>query len=277
MRNRKKRTRVVITMLSMAFLGVLAFVGCSLPGSGGGTFKGGGADGKSNGPALVNLRSAAGINGGAFAILAKSTVTTTGATSITGDVGLSPAATSYLVGFGTLLYTSVFQTSTYVTGKLYAANMHTPTPSQMSTAISDMYTAYVDAAGRAIPTATELYAGDLSGKTIAPGLYKWSTGVLINTPNLTLAGGANDTWIFQISKDLTVGSGAQVILSGGAQAKNVFWQVGGGTGVTLSTTSHMEGIILAAKSIVLKSTASVNGRLFAQFAVTLIANAITVP
>jgi hypothetical protein len=276
MKNIRKKG-LAITALSLALVGVMTFIGCSVPGgSGGGPYKGGGADGTGSGPAAVNLRSAAGINGGVFAILAKTTVTTTGVTLITGDVGLSPSAHTFLVGFGTLNALLTFQTSPLVVGKLYSANMVPPTPSKMTTAISDMYTAYVDAAGRSLPDATELYAGNISGKTLAPGLYKWGTGVLINS-NVTLAGAANDTWIFQIAQNLTVGSGAQVLLAGGAQAKNVYWQVGGGVGVTLNTTSHMEGIILAAKAIVVKTGASINGRLFAQSAVTLQANAVTTP
>ena len=137
-----------------------------------------------------------------------------------------------------------------------------------------MQTAYVEAAGRALPDYTELYSGDISGRTLAPGLYKWSTGVLINT-DVTLSGGANDTWIFQIAQNLT--NNANVILGGAAQGKNILWQVGGGTGVTLNSGSHLEGTVLAAKAITLVTGATVNGRLFAQSAVTLQANTITAP
>jgi hypothetical protein len=260
----------------VAIVGVLAIAGCSVPG---GTYQGGGANGSGTGPALVNLKTAAGINSGNFAILAKSGVSNTPTSNITGDIGLSPAATTYLTGFSSFTAdgTNHFYTSSEVTGKLYAANMAAPTPANMTTAISDMQTAYVDAAGRAIPDFTELYSGNITGRTLAPGLYKWGTGVLINFPGVTLSGSANDTWIFQIAQDLTVGPGAQVGLIGGAQAKNVFWQVGGGTGVTLNTTSHVEGIILAAKAIVVKTGASVNGRLLAQSAVTLAGNVIVTP
>jgi len=256
----------------LAVLAAFVIAGCSVPGSG--TYLGGGADGSSLGPASVNLGTAAGINTGTFAILAKTIITTTGVTAVTGDLGLSPAAESYYAGFGQARDSSnQFSTSSLVTGKIYASNMAVPTPANMTSVISAMQTAYVDAAGRAIPDYTELYAGDLSGRTLAPGLYKWGTGVLINS-NVTLSGAANDTWIFQIAQNLTMGPGAAVILSGGAQAKNIVWQVGGGVGVILNTTSHVEGTILAAKAINLNTGASVNGRLFAQSAVTLQANTV---
>jgi hypothetical protein len=147
----------------------------------------------------------------------------------------------------------------------------------MTSAVSDMLTAYNDAAGRTLPDATELGAGDITGMTITPGLYKWSTGVLISAAGVTLSGGANDIWIFQIAGDLTVANAAIVILSGGAQSSNIFWQVAGGAGATLGTTSVFNGNILAIKAIVLKTGATLNGRALAQTAVTLDANKVTVP
>ena len=110
---------------------------------------------------------------------------------------------------------NTFSTSAKLTGKAYAADYAVPTPATMTTAVSDMQTAYTDAAGRTNPTATELGAGNIGGMTLAPGLYKWSTGVTIPT-NVTLSGNASDVWIFQIAQTLTVSSAAQVILSGGA-------------------------------------------------------------
>ena len=107
-----------------------------------------------------------------------------------------------------------------------------------------MQTAYTDAAGRKNPNFTELYAGNISGKTLVPGLYKWGTSVVANR-NVTLKGGPTAIWIFQISGNLTLASGVRITLSGGAQAKNIFWQVAGGAGVNLGTTSHFEGTILA--------------------------------
>lgn len=164
-----------------------------------------------------------------------------------------------------------------VTGKVYAADYAVPTPVNLTTAISDMETAFVDAAGRAIPDFTELGAGNISGMTLSPGLYKWGTGVLITGAGVTISGGANDVWIFQISGNLTVNSGAIVTLAGGAQAKNIFWQVDGGVGVEFDTGAAFQGIILASKAIIFKTGATLTGRALAQTAVTLQANTITAP
>ena len=212
-----------------------------------------------------------------FVALAKSGISTTGATSIGGDMGVSPIDSTAITGFGLIMDSSgEFSTSALVIGKVYAADYAVPTPTKMTTAVSDMETAYTDAAGRTLPDATELYAGDLSGQTLAPGLYKWSTGVLINA-DVTLAGASDAVWIFQIAGDLTMGSGAKVLVSGGAQARNIFWQVGGGVGVEIGTTAHVEGTILGAKAIHLRTGASLNGRALAQTAVTFDANAVTIP
>jgi hypothetical protein len=97
------------------------------------------------------------------------------------------------------------------------------------------------------------------------------------TKNVTLAGGPNAVWIFQIAGNLTLGSGVKVVLSGGAQAKNIFWQVAGGAGVEIGTTAHMEGTILAKTAIHLRTGASLNGRALAQTAVTLDKNKVVIP
>jgi len=227
------------------------------------------------GPAPVNLGTAAD-----FAILTKTGITTTGVTTITGDIGVSPIAATAMTGFSLAMdSTNTFSTSPLVTGKVYAANYTAPTPTKMTTAISDLRTAYLDAAGRATPDATELYAGNLSGQTIPPGLYKWSTGISVNAAStVTLSGGPNDVWIFQISGDITMNPGASVTLLGGAQAKNIFWQVGGPTGVTLDTSTAFKGILLVTKAIVFKNGASlVNGRALAETNVTMIGTTITAP
>lgn len=210
-----------------------------------------------------------------FVILAKSAVSTTGVTAITGNIGLSPAAGSFLTGFSeTMDATNVFSTSAAVTGQLFAADYAPPTPTNLTTAILDMQTAYTDAAGRTLPDFTELGSGNINGLTLVPGLYKWGTGVSF-TNGVTISGAANDIWIFQIGADLAVGNGAIVTLLGGAQAKNIYWQVAGTT--TLGTTSDFKGIVLCQTQIAFNTGAIFVGRALAQTAVTLDATTITAP
>ena len=211
---------------------------------------------------------------GDFVILAKSAISTVPTSAVTGDLGVSPAAASFITGFSlTADSTNVFSTSPQVTGKVYAANYAVPTPSNLTTSVSDMLLAFTDAAGRA-PDVTELGAGAIGGMTIAPGVYKWASGLLIPT-DVTLSGGATDIWIFQIAGNLTVSSGAQVLLSGGALPKNIFWQVAGL--VDLGTTAHAEGVILSQTSITLHTGASINGRLLAQTAVHIDGSTVVKP
>lgn len=222
------------------------------------------------GPAAVNLLSADN-----FVILSKTGISTTGATSIVGDIGVSPAEATYITGFAlTLPAAGAFSTSALITGKVYAPSYALPTPTYVSTAVSDMQTAYTDAAGRTNPTATELGAGNIGGMTLAPGLYKWSTGVTIPT-DVTLSGGVNDVWIFQVAQNLNLSSATKIILAGGAQANNVFWVVAGQT--TIGTTAVFNGNILDQTAIVLNTGATLNGRALAQSAVTLDASSVSLP
>ena len=221
------------------------------------------------GALAVNLRSA-----GDYVILAKSGISTVPPAVITGDLGISPMAATFITGFSLIAdSTNVFSTSAQVTGKVYAADYAVPTPSNLTTAIGDMELAFTDAAGRA-PDVTELGAGNIGGMTLAPGVYKWGTGLLIPT-DLTLNGSATAVWIFQIAQNLTVSSAVNVHLTGGALAKNVFWQVAGS--VDLGTTAHFEGIVLCQTMINLRTGASIAGRLMAQTAVTLDASTVTQP
>ncbi len=214
------------------------------------------------GPAPVPLGSA-----DAFTILTKTGITDVPTSAITGDIGTSP-----ITGAADLV------TCSEVTGKVISVDAAGPGPCSiidpvgLTLAIMDMGKAYTDAAGRPGPDFTELGAGDIGGQTLVPGLYKWGTGVLIPS-DVTLSGGPNDVWILQISGTLTVSNGVAVHLAGGAQAKNVFWQVAGAT--TLGTTSHFEGIMLGKTMIAMQAGASINGSLFAQTAVTLQMNAVT--
>ena len=158
---------------------------------------------------------------GNYVILAKTGIATVPTSNITGDLGVSPAAASSITGFAlTLDPSNTFSTSEQVTGSVYAADYDPPTPDNLTTAVSDMELAFTDAAGRP-PDITELGDGNIGGMTIAPGVYQWSTGVLIPT-DVTLAGSETGVWIFQIAQDLTMSGATNVILDGGALAQNIF-------------------------------------------------------
>lgn len=207
----------------------------------------------SAGPAAVNLDCAAN-----FAILAGSTVTNTGPTIISGgDLGLSPG--SAVTGFppGT------------ITGGTIRVNDVLANNAKLC-----LTTAYNDAAGRTLAPIT--VSGNIGGQTLAPGLYKSTSTLAISSGDLTLAGPADAVWIFQIASTLTTTAGRQVILTGGAQAKNVFWQVG--TSATLGTTSAFQGNIMADQSITLNTGAKLSGRALTRIgAVSLDSNNVTKP
>ena len=248
-------------------LTALMLVACLAAFSGLGAAEGSARARRGLGPAPVDLGRA-----GDFVILAPSGVTNVPGSAITGDVGVSPIAATAITGFAlTLSADGTFSTSPQVTGRLYAADYASPTPANLTTAVGDMETAYEDAAGRLFPDHSELNDGNIGGLTLSPGLYKWTSTVTI-LKDVTLQGGPDDVWIFQIAGDLTQAKTTTVFLTDGAQAKNVFWQVAGS--VSMGTTAHMEGEVLSKTNIALGTGASVNGRLLAQTAVTLIMNTI---
>jgi hypothetical protein len=223
------------------------------------------------GPGVINLGTAAN-----FTVLSKAGISTTGLTSVTGDIGVSPIDQTALTGFSQIMDASgTFSTSIYVTGKLYASDYLVPTPSYMTTAVSDMETALTAGMGMTTSVINELGAGDISGMTLVPGLYKWGTGLLITSAGVTLSGGPDDTWVFQISSDLTVNNGAIITLSGGAQAKNIFWVTN--TQALLGTSVDFSGNIIAQTLISLNTGAKVTGRLLSQTAVTLDAATVIKP
>lgn len=255
-------------MWLMALLSVVFMAGC-----GGDDDNGGGSPAAGSaicqGSSCVSLGTAAN-----YVILAKSGIANVPTSAVTGDIGVSPIDSTSITGFALDLPAgSAFSTSSQVTGKVYAPDYAAPTPANLTTAVSNMETAYTDAAGRAAGT-TELGAGNIGGLTLAPGVYKWTTAVTIPT-DVTLSGGATDVWIFQIAGDLTMSAAKQVILSGGAQSKNIFWQVAGS--VSIGTTANFKGIVLCQTDITLQTGASVNGRLLAQTAVNIDATTVTQP
>jgi len=209
---------------------------------------------------------------GNYAILAKSGISTTGTTMILGDIGVSPIDATGMTGFGLVMAASgASSTSALVIGKAFASDYAAPTPAALTLAIADMQAAYTDAAGRA-PDVTELGAGNIGGLTLAPGVYKWSSSLTIPT-DVTLSGGPNSIWILQVAGTLSISPATQVVLKGGAQPRNIFWQVAGQT--TLETTSSFKGIILDQTSIVMNAGASLNGRALAQTAVSLDSTSVT--
>jgi hypothetical protein len=224
------------------------------------------------GPDPVDLRSTAN-----FAILAGAAITTTGGGTINGDVGASPIAGS-----------AIGVTCAQVNGIIYAVDAAGPAcavidPIRLTAAKGDLTTAYNDAAGRTpVPTGPNLNpgltpgAGNIGGMNLAPGLYKFTVTALITGSDVTLTGGPDDVWIFQCAQDLQLGSGIKVILAGGAQAKNIFWQVG--TSAVLGTSSVFKGTIMADQAITMNTSSTIEGRALAFSAgVTFNGTGLSVP
>ncbi len=212
-----------------------------------------------------------------YAILAESAISTTGTTSITGDIGINPLEATYITGFDLILTAgAAFSTSSLVTGKIYAPSYANPTPANLTTAVDNMHTAFTTANGLAADV-TEFMAGNLNGQTLTSGVYKWGTGLSV-TNGITLDGGGQDCakFIFQIDGDLTVADGAIITLTNGAKADNIFWVVAG-SGAMLGTTVQFQGNILSKTLISVNTGSTVNGRLLAQTAVTLNASSVVKP
>ncbi|HVV84465.1 MAG TPA: ice-binding family protein [Kofleriaceae bacterium] len=201
----------------------------------------------------VALGSAAG-----FAVLAGATVTSTGPTQVTGDLGVSPG--SAVVGFP----------PGNVTGAQHAGD------AVAAQATADLTTAYDDAAGRTLCAIT--VAGNLGGMTLTPGLYHSTSSLEVTSGDLTLdaQGDAGAVFIFQMASTLTTSPGRRVVLAGDARAANVYWQVG--TSATLGTTSAFHGTIMADQAITIGTGATLDGRALARIAaVTMASNTVTKP
>jgi hypothetical protein len=215
------------------------------------------------GPAPVALGTAAN-----FAVLSQTGVTTVPPSSITGNVGVSPIAANALTGFSlTLAPGGAFSRSSQVTGELFAASYAAPTPATLTTAISNMQTAFTTANGLVNPGFTNLASGAIGGLVLTPALYKWTSAVAIGSAGVTISGTSADVFVFQIAGTLTVAADARVTLLGGVLASNIFWIVAGA--VTADAGAHVEGVILAKTAVTLQAGASINGRILSQTLVTL--------
>ncbi len=211
---------------------------------------------------------------GAFAILSKTGITDTGGSNITGSIGASPIANTAIlvtcpeVNGGAVNSVYGVNASSVLDAACYATNDVTTA----SVAVADMTTAYNDAAnGTSHPAGfTELGNGNIGGMTLAPGTYKWST-VLTIPVNVTLHGGPNDVWIFQVAGGIT--QTGNVLLTGGAVPANVFWQSAGVVAIGAGAT--MNGVVLSQTGITLGAAAIVHGKLLSQTNVTLIGNTVS--
>lgn len=272
----------------MAMLLAAIVTGCG--GSGDGVAgAGAGATGSiCAGTGCVNLGTAAD-----YVILDEATVTFTPIATvsttptITGNIGLSPAAASFIQGFALALDAGgCFSTSTQVTGKIYAADYNIPascpTPALLTTAVGDKNAAYLAAslkatAGGGLPAGGPNEcpgAGNLSGRTLVPGVYTCTVNVLITTgTDVTLSGAG--VYVIKTTAGLIQDAATSVILTNGALPQNVFWQVTGT--VSIGSTAHMEGVILTASDISVVTGATVKGRLLAATGVNMDSNTVTQP
>lgn len=248
-----KKNKLTLTTLAIVLVALIS--GCEkadmTAGGGGGTTTPSVIPVQTTTQSTVQLGAASSL-----AILAGSAISNTGATTVTGDMGLSPG--SSVGGFppGVLVGTLHINDAIATQAKL------------------DLTAAYNDAAGR---TATDIVtlSGNLGGLTLTPGLYKSTSSLAVSSGDLTFdaMGNSNAVFIIQIASTLTTTSGRKVILSGGALASNIFWQVG--SSATFGTTSVFKGTVMAMQSITFNTGAKLDGRALARTgAVVMAGNAI---
>jgi hypothetical protein len=215
-----------------------------------------------------------------FTILSKAGISTVPSSVITGNIGVSPIAATAMTGFSLRMDSSnTFSFSPQVTGKAYASDYSSPTSSVMTTAISDMETAYTDAAGRSVssPANLNVKSGLVAGTTFEPGVYTWGTDLNIGS-DIYITGSNTSVFVFQTAGNIVVGSAANVILVEDEFGEvptfeNIFWQVAGYLDV--GTTAHLEGVFLVKTHAAFKTGSSLNGRILGQTHVTLDSATIT--
>jgi hypothetical protein len=248
-----KKNRITLSLVSsLVFL--LFFTGCGSKSSGGGASV---TSGSSTQERPVDkpdkLRPVLLGKAEDFAILAYSNVTSIPASSISGKVGLMPGARDMIK-----------VTDAEVAGgapDIMAADDETDPPNFLSNAKVDMVSAYTKAAGLIPDSDKQALNSSIGGKKLKPGIYKW-TGDLVITSDFSLEGDDKAIWIFKVPGHLKVSDGIKMILTGGAKASNVFWQVAGSA--ILGPTSEFAGSILAQQFIELGYKSVLNGRAFAK-------------
>jgi hypothetical protein len=217
-----------------------------------------------SGEDAVDLRTA-----GNFVILAKTGISTVPDSKITGDIGVSPISSAAITGFNLAMHTSgKYSTDNEVQleGKAFAPE-YVDAGTVLTTAVSDMQTAYTDAAGRSTTAANlNLGGGLIGGLTLTPGVYTFTVDVQITT-DLTFDGSATDVFIIQTTGNIIQAANINVILADGAKAENIFWQVAGA--VTVGAGAHLEGILLVKTDVTFVTGSSLNGRILAQTAANL--------
>jgi cytoskeletal protein CcmA (bactofilin family) len=204
-----------------------------------------------------------------FAVLAKSGIATVPDSTIVGDIGVSPIATTAMTGFGLELDPAAMHaTASQVTGNMYGADMAMPTPAVLTQSVLDMQTAYTNASLRTTdnPRRVNLNGGNIGGETLTPGVYTFTTAINIMS-DIILRGEIDDVFIIQTTGVLTLHTSTKVFLDGGVQAKNVFWVVAGN--VAIGASSYMQGVILCKTNVVMVTASALNGRILAQTEVAL--------
>jgi hypothetical protein len=223
-----------------------------------------------DGPLEVKLEKA-----GNYVILAKTGISTVPNSVITGDIGVSPIKAAAMTGFSMTMH-GEYSTSTQLTGKAFASDYDSPTPKTLLTAVSDMETAYSDTAGLTDDNVVG-QDGEIGGKTLAPGLHDFGgNDIAIGVATeVTFSGSASDVFILQTSGSMKQAADTKVILSKGAKAENIFWQVAGG--VEVGAGAHLEGVILAMNEVTFITGSSLTGRVLTQKACVLQKATITEP
>ena len=205
-----------------------------------------------------------------FVILAKTGISTVPSSIITGNIAVSPIASTAITGFSLIIDSSnEFSTSSQVADTYTVKASDYTNGSELITAVNEMEAAYNDAAAR--PTSDDanlnLGGGEIGGETLKTGVYTFDRDVTITGGDLTFDGSENDVFIIQTSKSVSQAGNTRVILAGGAKAENIFWSVAGAASVAAG--SHSEGIFLVKKGVTFITGSSLNGRIFSQTAVTL--------